>query len=69
MVFKFPLRQTQGFIENILEMLGLEILQCPDYMLLSKRLSQLGFKTPKFKKDEKVDDDIVAIAIDSTGLK
>ena len=69
MVFKFPLRQTQGFIENILEMLRLETLQCPDYTLLSKRLSQLGFKTPKFKKYEKADDDIVAIAIDSTGLK
>ena len=36
MVFKFPLRQTQGFIENILEILGLETLQCPDYTLLSR---------------------------------
>ncbi|WP_232576516.1 hypothetical protein [Photobacterium carnosum] len=31
-------------------MLGLETLQCPDYTLLYKRLSQLGFKTQKFKK-------------------
>jgi hypothetical protein len=69
MVFKLPLRQTQGFIENILEMLGLGNLQCPDYTLLSKRLCQLGFDTPKFKRNEKMDDDIVAIAIDSTGLK
>ena len=69
MVFKFPLRQTQGFIENILEMLGQKNLQCPDYTLLSKRLSQLGFDTPKFKRDESIDKDIVAIAIDSTGLK
>ncbi|WP_232584252.1 transposase [Photobacterium carnosum] len=68
-VFKFPLRQTQRFIENILEMLGLDTLQCPDYTLLSKRLNQLGFKTPKFKKDEKQYNDIVAIAIYSTGLK
>ncbi|WP_273992314.1 transposase [Vibrio parahaemolyticus] len=41
-VFKLPLRQAQGFIENLLEMLGMGHLQCPDYTLLSKRLSQLG---------------------------
>ncbi|WP_293146757.1 transposase [Moritella sp.] len=35
MVFKLPLRQTQGFIENILEILGVDNLQCPDYTLLS----------------------------------
>lgn len=69
MVFKLPLRQSQGFIENILDMLGLQTLQCPDYTLLSKRLNTLGFSTPKFKKDDPLDDDIVAIAIDSTGLK
>lgn len=69
MVFKLPLRQTQGFIENILEMLGQNNFQCPDYTLLSKRLAKLGFETPKFKINESVDDDIVAIAIDSTGLK
>ena len=69
MVFKLPLRQSQGFIENILDMLGLQTLQCPDYTLLSKRLNTLGFSTPKFKKDDQIDDGIVAIAIDSTGLK
>jgi len=69
MVFKLPLRQTQGFIENILEMFSTDNLQCPDYTLLSKRLCQLGFDTPKFKLNENMDDDIVAIAIDSTGLK
>jgi hypothetical protein len=69
MVFKLPLRQTQGFIENILEMLGQNNFQCPDYTLLSKRLAKLGFETQKFKINESVDDDIVAIAIDSTGLK
>ena len=69
MVFKLPLRQTQGFIENILEMLGQNNFQYPDYTLLSKRLAKLGFETPKFKINESGDDDIVAIAIDSTGLK
>jgi hypothetical protein len=69
LVFKFPLRQTQGFIENLFEMLGMEHLQCPDYTLLSKRLCQLGLSSPRFKQSDKVNDDIVAIAIDSTGLK
>lgn len=69
MVFKLPLRQTQGFIENLLDILGREHLQCPGYTLQSKRLSQLGFSTPRFKKSDKTDADVVAIAIDSTGLK
>lgn len=50
-------------------MFGLETLQCPDYTLLYKCINQLDFKMQKFKKDEKADDDIVSIAIDSTGLK
>ncbi|MGR5230597.1 IS5 family transposase [Photobacterium damselae] len=69
MVFKRPLRQTQGFIEDLLEMLGRQSLQCPDYTLLSKRLSSLGLTSPKFKRGEGINSDIVAIAIDSTGLK
>lgn len=69
MVFKLPLRQAQGFIENLLEMLGMGHLQCPDYTLQSKRLSQLSFSTPRFKKNDKPDANVVAIAIDSTGLK
>ncbi|WP_245905367.1 hypothetical protein [Photobacterium lipolyticum] len=44
-------------------------LQCPDYTLLSKRLKQLNFTAPRFRKYEKPDDKIAATAIDSTGLK
>ena len=44
-------------------------LQRPDYTLLSKRLKQLNPTVPRFKKNEKPDDKIAAIAIDSTGLK
>ncbi len=64
-VFKLPLRQAQGFIENLLEMLGRGHLQCPDYTLLSKRLSQLKLITPRFKRSDKTDTNVVAIAIDS----
>ena len=69
MVFKLPLRQTQGFIDNLLLLFGRPHLRCPDYTLLSKRLNTLGNTTPRFKNNERMDSNIVAIAIDSTGLK
>ncbi|MGF1879203.1 transposase [Photobacterium frigidiphilum] len=64
-MYKLPLRQAQGLIENLLMKLGMDNLQCPDYMLLSKRLKSLNFTAPRFRKHEKPD----AIAIDFTGLK
>ncbi|WP_220783716.1 transposase, partial [Shewanella sairae] len=69
MVFKLPLRQTQGFIDNLLQLLESPHLRCPDYTLLSKRLNTLGITTPRFKNNERMESNIVAIAIDSTGLK
>ncbi|MEZ8196790.1 transposase, partial [Vibrio cortegadensis] len=69
LVYKLPLRQAQGLIENLLMKLGMDNLQCPDYTLLSKRLKQLNLTAPRFRKHEKTDDKIAAIAIDSTGLK
>ena len=69
LVFKLPLRQTQGFIDSLLKEMGYTTFSCPDYSCLSKRLSKLGFKTPTFKKTDKPDEDLAAIAIDSTGLK
>ncbi|SON53524.1 transposase [Vibrio tapetis] len=69
LVYKLPLRQAQGLIECLLTKLGMTSLQCPDYTLLSKRLKQLNFTAPRFRKHERPDDKIAAIAIDSTGLK
>ena len=69
LVFKQPLRQTQGFIDSLLKEIGHTNLSCPDFSCLSKRLSKLGLKTPRFKKTDKTDEDLTAIAIDSTGLK
>ena len=69
LVFKQPLRQTQGFIDSLLKEMGYTELRCPDYSSLSKRLSTLGFKTPAFKFTDKPDERLAAIAIDSTGLK
>ena len=69
LIFKQPLRQTQGFIDSLLKEMGHTALACPDYSSLSKRLSRLGFKAPAFKFTDKPDEGLAAIAIDSTGLK
>ncbi|WP_114783420.1 transposase [Vibrio tetraodonis] len=49
LVFKLPFRQTQGFIDSLLTGMGYTEFTCPDYSLLSKRQSKLGFKTPRLK--------------------
>ena len=67
-VYKLPLRQTEGFINSLFETMGLDI-RCPSFSTLSKRLAQLDIKCPRYTKKDKVDDNIGAIAIDSTGLK
>ena len=66
--FKLPLRQTQGFIDSLFSMMNLPLF-CPDFSTLSKRLYQLGINAPRYKKGEQIDSSVVAIAIDSTGLK
>ena len=67
-VFKLPLRQTQGFINSLFRMMNLPI-KCPDYTTLSRRLSELNIKSPRYTKHSKIDENIAAIALDSTGLK
>ena len=67
-VYKQPLRQTVGLINALFRLMGLE-LRCPDYTTLSKRLQELGLKSPRYAKNEKMEGNIAAIALDSTGLK
>lgn len=67
-VYKLPLRQCEGFIDSIFNIMNLNIL-CPDYSCLSKRLSLLNIKSPRYKKSSAPDDIISAIAIDSSRLK
>lgn len=68
LVYKLPLRQLQGFLNSLFEWHDLNIT-CPDYSCLSKRLKGLNLKTPRYKKHERPDDMVHAIAVDSTGLK
>lgn len=67
-VYRLPLRQCQGFINSLFKGKGLPIT-CPDYTCLSKRLKKLKIKSPRYKKTDRPDDSVHAIAIDSTGLK
>lgn len=67
-VYRLPLRQCQGFVDSIFQILDIP-LSCPDYSVLSKRLKELKIKTPKYKKTDKPEDGVHAVAIDSTGLK
>ena len=67
-IFKLPLRQVEGFITSLFEMLDLP-LKCPNYTVLSRRLSALNISTPRYRKKPLNKDDTVAIAFDSTGLK
>lgn len=61
-LFNLPLRQTQGCVESIFQMMGLPY-DVPDYTTLSKRGDYM--KT-KIKTQDK---DAVVLQVDSTGLK
>jgi hypothetical protein len=63
-LFHLPLRATQGFIEGLIELLGLE-LDIPHYSQLSRRASGLAVQFYS-KKSRKKPTDLV---VDSTGLK
>ncbi len=62
-LFQFPLRSTQGFLEGFVGMLGLK-LKIPHYSRLSRRAGKLKIKLPRKEKSGNLD-----LVIDSTGLK
>ena len=62
-LFRFPLRLTQGFLEGMITMLGLE-LDVPDYSRFSRRAKGLDISLLYKKSSNAVD-----IVVDSTGLK
>lgn len=67
-VYRLRLRQSEGFINSIFKMMGLNI-KCPDYSVLCKRLSKLNIPCPRYTEKNTADNDVAAMAIDSTGLK
>ena len=67
-IFKLALRQCQGFINSLFKSKKVA-LKSPDYSCLSKRLAALKINSPRYKQSKIDSEKVVAIAIDSTGLK
>ena len=63
-VFKLPLRATQGFVDSLLQLMHLP-LTAPDYSLLSLRQRTLNFKKPNKNPTKGA----MHLVVDSTGLK
>lgn len=64
LVFKQPLRQTQGLMRSIVRLLGIEIA-VPDFSTLSRRGNGLTLRTKPAPRSDKP----VQLVVDSTGLK
>ena len=65
-LLRLPLRQTQGFIQSLLDLMGLD-LATPDYSTLSRRQGSLAVVLPKKQTDRP--DRPMHLVVDSTGLK
>ncbi len=61
-VFRLALRQTEGLIGSILQLLGLD-LAVPDHSTLSRRAEMLEVPRPHCRREE------VHLLVDSTGLR
>jgi IS5 family transposase len=64
MVFHLPLRQTEGFLRSLAQLLELE-LPIPDHTTLSRRLKKLG----EIQFRRLATDQPIHLLIDSTGLR
>ncbi len=63
LVFRLPLRQTEGFVGSLLRLMGLD-LKAPDHSTLSRRSKNV--KVPPLLRDP---DGSIDLVVDSTGLK
>lgn len=62
-LLRFPLRQTQGFLEGLFSMLSLK-LEVPSYVTLSRRAVGLDVKIPRINWSKPTN-----VLIDASGLK
>jgi len=62
-LFALPLRQTQGFVGSLFDVMGLD-LDTPDYSTLSRRQAHLEIALPIRSKGE-----AIHLVVDSSGLK
>ncbi len=63
MVFRLPLRQTEGFLNSLLRLMDLD-LKTPDHTTLSRRNKDVDVPSPS-----RVLDGSLHLIVDSTGLK
>ena len=63
MVYKQPLRQTEGFVRSLVKLMGVDI-RVPDFSAFSRRGSRLVLPVkPRADTDSPID-----LVVDSTGL-
>jgi IS5 family transposase len=62
-IYHLPLRQAEGFLRSIFELLKLD-LSVPDYSTLSRRRAALEIELPIRRRDEPLH-----VVVDSTGIK
>ncbi len=63
LIFRQPLRQTQGFVRSLLKLMGLE-LPAPDFSTLSRQAIGLSLEDARLKSIGPI-----TLIVDSTGLK
>ena len=63
LVYHLPLRQTEGFVESILQLMDLDV-SAPDHSTLSRRHGGLDIALPQRSVDEPIH-----MVVDSSGLK
>lgn len=62
-VFQLPGRQTEGFLESLFTVMGID-LKVPDHSTLCRRLNKLSVQLPVIPKNK-----AVHVVVDSTGVK
>ena len=63
LIYHLPLRQTEGFVESLLHVMGLD-LSAPDHSTLSRRQEDLSVALPTRPTQEPIH-----VVVDSSGLK
>jgi Transposase DDE domain len=64
LLFRLPLRQTEGFLGSVLRLMGLA-LPCPDHTTLSRRHTTVAIQ----QQVDRVPQEGLSLIVDSTGLK
>ena len=62
-LFNLPLRGCEGFVEDILRMMGMD-LECPDYTTLCRRAKSVSIDLPRVGSGGRI-----FLVVDSSGLK